>query len=403
MQAQPHPQPTRSQHPHHPQQPPQPPRSRRDAPPRRRPIPWWIVAGMTAAAAIVVLSMFVLLVVVLYPSEDRIASGVAVAGVPVGGETSSSAAAALQQAGFASQPVVLTDGDRRWSVPLGELGVQVDIDSTVQLAHDAPAGTNVQPWYTIDFTQTQNALVALSSQVNISAIPGQAGRSIDIPVVLNRLYINLSGELSDGVIELSMIVVEPPQAQPSAGNYTGQTSTHIVEQGQELALIAELYDVSMQDIVAINQLENPDLLFIGQELTIPAAGLYTPTAAEAPAAPLASGKAIVVSTIDQRIYAYENGQLIHSHLVSTGLPDTPTVLGDYRIYKKYEKTNMSGPDYFLPDVPYTMYFYQGYGIHGTYWHNSFGRPMSHGCVNLPTPEAQWFFNWAEEGTLVRVI
>ena len=64
---------------------------------------------------------------------------------------------------------------------------------------------------------------------------------------------------------------------------------------------------------------------------------------------------------------------------------------------------MSGPDYFLPAVPFTMYFYQGYGIHGTYWHNAFGRPMSHGCVNLPTPEAEWFFNWADVGTPVRVI
>jgi lipoprotein-anchoring transpeptidase ErfK/SrfK len=79
------------------------------------------------------------------------------------------------------------------------------------------------------------------------------------------------------------------------------------------------------------------------------------------------------------------------------------VKGDYNIYVKYRTDDMSGPDYFLPDVPYTMYFYQGYGIHGTYWHNSFGRPMSHGCVNLPIDEAAWFFNWANEGTPVRVI
>jgi LysM repeat protein len=400
MHAQPHPQPTRSQHAQHPPQ--QRPQPRRD-PSRRRPIPWWIIAGLMAGAGILVLSVFVLLVVVLYPSEERIASGVTVAGVPVGGKTSNSAAAALQQYGFASQSVTLTDGDRRWALSLGELGVRVDLNATVQIAQDAAAGTVVQPWYTIDFNQTQNALVALSSQINIAAVPGQAGRAVDIPAVLNRLYTNLPGELGDGVVELSMIVIEPPQVQPSAGNYTGQTTTHVVEQGQELALIAELYNVSMQDIVLINQLDNPDLLFIGQELTIPAPGLYSPSAAEAPAAPLAAGKAIVVSTGDQRIYAYENGQLIRSHLVSTGLPATPTVLGDYHIYKKYAKTNMSGPDYFLPDVPYTMYFYQGYGIHGTYWHNSFGRPMSHGCVNLPTPEAEWFFNWAEEGTLVRVI
>jgi lipoprotein-anchoring transpeptidase ErfK/SrfK len=153
----------------------------------------------------------------------------------------------------------------------------------------------------------------------------------------------------------------------------------------------------------MNDIGNPDLLYVGQELTIPAAGVYEPTQAEAPQAPTSVGKSIVVSTDAQRIYAYENGQLVHSHLVSTGLPDTPTVKGDYSVYVKYEATDMSGPGYYLPQVPYTMYFYQGYGIHGTYWHNNFGRPMSHGCVNLPTPEAQWFFNWAEVGTPVRVI
>jgi lipoprotein-anchoring transpeptidase ErfK/SrfK len=50
-----------------------------------------------------------------------------------------------------------------------------------------------------------------------------------------------------------------------------------------------------------------------------------------------------------------------------------------------------------------MYFYQGYAIHGTYWHNAFGRQMSHGCVNLPVDESQWFFNFASVGTPVRVV
>ncbi|MCB9437200.1 MAG: L,D-transpeptidase family protein [Anaerolineales bacterium] len=150
-----------------------------------------------------------------------------------------------------------------------------------------------------------------------------------------------------------------------------------------------------------NNITNPDLLYVGQELVIPAAGEYIPE--NIPAAPLATGKAIVVSVDQQRIYAYQDGQMIHTHLTSTGLPDTPTVYGDYKIYVKYQATDMSGPGYYLPQVPYTMYFYQGYAIHGSYWHNSFGRPMSHGCVNLPVEEAEWFFDWAEVGTLVRVI
>jgi lipoprotein-anchoring transpeptidase ErfK/SrfK len=63
---------------------------------------------------------------------------------------------------------------------------------------------------------------------------------------------------------------------------------------------------------------------------------------------------------------------------------------------------MSGPGYYLPDVPYIMYFYKGYGLHGTYWHNNFGTPMSHGCVNLTIPDAAWLYNFSSVGTVVNV-
>lgn len=392
----------------HPQAPLTHPTQRRAAArPVRSWTPWLIGAGMLAAGMILVVSVIVLLALFAYPSQKQISSGVAVAGVPIGGLSEKRATTLLEQHDFASQPVVLTDGDRRWTLTLGELGVRVDVAATMQNAKNAAAGTSVAPWYTIDLAQTQNALIALSPQVNITATPGQPGRTMDIPAILNRLYQNLQGELGDGVLEMNMIVTDPPADQPapasSSAPYTGPTTTHVVEQGQELGLIAKMYNVSMQDIVAINQLDNPDLLYVGEKLIIPAAGVYMPTAADAPPAPTSTGKSIVVSTGLQRIYAYENGQLVHSDLVSTGLPGSPTVLGDFKIYQKLDKTTMSGPGYYLTDVPYTMYFYEGYGIHGTYWHNSFGRPMSHGCVNLPTPEAQWFYNWADVGTPVRVI
>jgi lipoprotein-anchoring transpeptidase ErfK/SrfK len=104
----------------------------------------------------------------------------------------------------------------------------------------------------------------------------------------------------------------------------------------------------------------------------------------------------------QTVSAYEGQTLVRTTLASTGLPRTPTPVGKYHIYVKYVQDDMSGPGYYLRDVPYTMYFHRGYGLHGTYWHNNFGHPMSHGCVNLPTAEAEWFFHWASVGTLVNV-
>ncbi len=111
---------------------------------------------------------------------------------------------------------------------------------------------------------------------------------------------------------------------------------------------------------------------------------------------------IDVDLSQQRVFAYEGDQIVNTFLVSTGTRSTPTVMGKYRIYVKYRLSNMSGPDYYLADVPFVMYFYKGYGLHGTYWHSNFGTPMSHGCVNLKTREAKWLFDWASVGTIVYV-
>jgi lipoprotein-anchoring transpeptidase ErfK/SrfK len=111
---------------------------------------------------------------------------------------------------------------------------------------------------------------------------------------------------------------------------------------------------------------------------------------------------IDVNLSTQSVVAYEGNTAVNSFIVSTGTWLTPTVTGKYKIWIKFLSTDMSGPGYYLPDVPYVMYFYKGYGLHGTYWHNNFGTPMSHGCVNLRTGDAAWLYNWASVGTVVNV-
>ena len=109
-------------------------------------------------------------------------------------------------------------------------------------------------------------------------------------------------------------------------------------------------------------------------------------------------KKIEVDLTTQKLYAYENNQVVYEFLVSTGTWDrTPT--GTFKIWAKIRSQKMSGGSkelgtyYYLPNVPYTMYFYKDFGLHGTYWHNNFGVPMSHGCVNLPTIMAEKLFYW----------
>ena len=118
-------------------------------------------------------------------------------------------------------------------------------------------------------------------------------------------------------------------------------------------------------------------------------------------------KCIEIDLSDQRLYMKEGTNSVGSFLVSTG-KWSPTPTGEWRIWTKLRYTRMKGGSkalgtfYDLPNVPYTMYYYKGYGIHGAYWHNNFGHPMSHGCVNMKPEEAGVVFNWASVGTRVVV-
>ncbi len=215
-------------------------------------------------------------------------------------------------------------------------------------------------------------------------------------------------------------------SQPAAA---APSTTYVIQPGDHLSEIAQRYNLTWPDIAKANNLNDPNQIFAGETLTIPGVANSTSTTTNASTTSIASapipdgmtaydgipagitpypptiwtGKQIVVDLSHQMLYAYQDGVLIRAILVSTGLPGSPTVTGDYNVYVKYTAQRMVGPGYDLPDVPYVMYFYQGYGLHGTYWHHNFGHPMSHGCVNLPTPDAEWLYdNFVEVGTPVHV-
>ena len=127
-----------------------------------------------------------------------------------------------------------------------------------------------------------------------------------------------------------------------------------------------------------------------------------------------SNKYIEVDLTNQKTYTYENGQKLKEYMISSGKwGRTPT--GIFKIWIKIRSQKMEGGSdltndyYYLPNVPYIMFFYNnryakklGFSLHGTYWHNNFGMPMSHGCINMKTADAAELFGWAEIGTEVRI-
>ena len=280
------------------------------------------------------------------------------------------------------------------------------------VAETVPASTGAPVYYTV---QRGDQLTAIAQLYGLS--PDQLAQLNGIvnPNLIyagQQLIVGTDNTAVQPVAIESQSVAALPTAQllldaavsiPSAA---APETSHVVQPGEGLASIAQRYGVTMAAIAQANNIYNTDHILAGQTLIIPGSGSVLDyqviSSVAAPAAPTSFGREIIVDLSDSRVYAYDNGVLVRNVLVSTGLPGTPTVQGDFTVQRKYTAQTMTGPGYYLPDVPYVLYFYEGYALHGTYWHNNFGQPMSHGCVNMPTPEAEWVFSWADVGTPVRV-
>jgi LysM repeat protein len=211
------------------------------------------------------------------------------------------------------------------------------------------------------------------------------------------------------IATLDALLLPQPTVAAIATTAPVNGTTYTIQPGETLASIAMQHGVTWPTLVQANGITDPNQIMPGQSIIIPNANTITdlgiitasmPIAAPAPTVTV--GKQIIVDLSDQRTYAYENGVLVRNTLVSTGLPATPTVLGNFTVQRQYPSQVMSGPGYYLPNVQWISYFYAGYAIHGTYWHNNFGQPMSHGCVNMPNDEALWYYNFAPVGTPVLV-
>ncbi|HJL03465.1 MAG: hypothetical protein CMN31_27185 [Sandaracinus sp.] len=120
-------------------------------------------------------------------------------------------------------------------------------------------------------------------------------------------------------------------------------------------------------------------------------------------------KWIDVDLTNQVVVLYRGDTPIYATLTSTGKPvrnpENPeetweTLTGLFRVKSKHLTDTMDGDTavdgpYSVDDVPYVMYFELAYALHSAFWHNGFGRPRSHGCVNLTPRDARWVFEWAD--------
>jgi lipoprotein-anchoring transpeptidase ErfK/SrfK len=121
-------------------------------------------------------------------------------------------------------------------------------------------------------------------------------------------------------------------------------------------------------------------------------------------------KRIVIDLSEETLYAYDGDILFMKEPISRGLQITPTPRGTFTVYAMTPSRYMQGPlpgvsdqAYDLPGVPWNLYFtVDGAVIHGAYWHDHFGEPWSHGCVNLSPENAKKLYQWADIGMPVTV-
>ena len=195
-------------------------------------------------------------------------------------------------------------------------------------------------------------------------------------------------------------------ASPSPASSAALTYT--VRPGDNLAAIAYRHGTTAWAIASANRLANPNYIYPGQTLRIPA-GAVAP--GPAPAVP-GGGRRIVVDLSDQRMYVYQDGQLLWNWVVSTGRPGQETAVGHYEVLNKLP--NAYAYTWGL-QMPYWLGIYwAGYlqnGIHAlpiqgngqTLWAGYLGQRVSYGCVILSTENAATLYNWAPVGTPVDVV
>jgi LysM repeat protein len=204
-------------------------------------------------------------------------------------------------------------------------------------------------------------------------------------------------------------LIVPGAANSGSLGYTPQQSsiTHVVQPSETIFVIATRYGISMWVIAQSNNISNPSLIYSGQHLSIPTNGALT----HVEQTPGSSSKSIIVDISEQRTYVYENGIVIKTFMVSTGVPGQDTMHGVFRIQNKIPVAYAATWDL---QMPYWLGFYWAgplqNGFHALpilsngvrLWEGLLGRPASYGCVILSQEAAQWLYEWADIGIPVIV-
>ena len=202
---------------------------------------------------------------------------------------------------------------------------------------------------------------------------------------------------------VSALQPAPPITEMQPGRT--RPAVHTVQPGELLSDIAQRYGVNPAALARLNDLQNNSALEPGRALRIPSANALEllegmSQGLDRARYPTRTERWVEVDLNQQMAIAYEGATPVRAFLISSGVDDSPTVTGTFRIWAKIAMQDMrggsraAGTAYHVTEVKNVQYFYEDYSFHGTYWHSNFGTPMSRGCINMTEEDAKWLFDWA---------
>ena len=241
----------------------------------------------------------------------------------------------------APNPVVL----RVAAVALTLLVLMAVSVAIVPHAEAAPASVTSNGTYVVRSGDTLNSIAA---RFGVSPSVLARANRISNP---NKIYVGQRLVISGSAA---------PAPQPKPGTTAPSGGVYIVQRGDTLAKIAARYRTTVSALMALNGHRNPNVIWVGQRLRVGKGERHgSARPGEAAGFRWWGKKWIDINLSKQRLTAYQGKTPVFSALISGGLPRTPTVVGRFKINTKLRATRMRGPGYDLPNVPYTMYFYQG--------------------------------------------
>jgi lipoprotein-anchoring transpeptidase ErfK/SrfK len=260
-------------------------------------------------------------------------------------------------------------------------------------------------------TQLQSELQSIISQP-ASITVGTQTATISPDVIKSWLTITPSGnkaqdylQVNTNAMDSSLLAIAnqyvvAPVNQVSVTHTDGITPSGVILGGQNGAALSNPSTLSTQAQQAAKSVMNAKGLQFSTPLqTVPFQAVT----------PAAFPKLLEADVNTERLYAWQNGQLVNTFLATAGAPDTPTPIGEFQIWNKLTSQTMkglnpNGTPYVQPNVPWINYFdHSGDAVHGNYWRPAsvFGNvSTSHGCVGIPVSDGEWVYNWAPIGTTV---